>query len=174
MINSDILGGMSYRKVGEKWGMSHSTVRDHIHKHLPTDIRALIKKAKEITQVVDAKETLATEKIKNEVVQRVLNGVYMVEKTDEVVTNAEGIRELALGKENFTAANQSNSVILKAVDVLTRLLAEARERERMDEERMQREWIEVKKILIRVLDHHPEAKNEFEQELSTFGSNIFN
>jgi hypothetical protein len=174
LINADLASGMSYRKAADKWGINKSTVQYHVQKHMPDDVRALMKRAKELTQEVDAKNQIVDKKMENEIVSRVLNGVYMVEKTDEVVTNAETIRDRALQEDNYGAANQSNGVILKAVDTLTKLLAEAREQERMNEERMQREWIEVKKILIRVLDHHPEAKHEFEHELSTLGSDIFN
>lgn len=173
-INEDLLKKRSVRWVANKFNLSKTAVHRHNTGCLLKDYDALIEFAKKEAQVVDAQEQIATDTVRSELIQKVMNGAYMVQKIDDVVSSAEGIRDRAIEEDSPGVALQANNTILKGVDSYAKLAAEAREREKMREESIRAEWESLKGTIMKVLDRYPEAKKEVMDELSRKRSVVFN
>lgn len=164
-ITEELLSGGSVRKTAIKYGVSPSSVQKHRTVCMSRDYEALINAAEKQVRLAKANEKLAIEKVKEPEILSVLSGVAIVEKINDIVYDAENIKNMALDDNKLSVANQALQTKLKAIDSYAKMAAEAREREKMKEESMKKDWLSLREVIRRVLARYPGASEEFEKEL---------
>lgn len=172
-ITKDLLSGLSIRKTAEKYGLGKTTIQNHKTKCMARDWQALIDANKRELKIREQTEELAMTEAGKQNVTNILNGIKLVETIDEVLKDAEHIYGEALGADNLGVANQALKTKLSTIDAYAKVAAEAREREKMQIDKMKDEWGELRDVMRKILAKYPGALEELERELSNRRSDTF-
>jgi len=172
-LTEDLLLGLSIRKTAEKYNLGKTTIQNHKTKCMTRDWQALIDANKKQMKLIQTTEQLALAKAGEQEVTNILSGIKMVQTIDKVMEDAEHIHQEALSAENLGVANQALKTKLSTIDAYAKVSAEARERERMQTDKMREEWGTLREILRTVLAKYPGASEELERELSKRRSTTF-
>lgn len=172
-ITADLLMGASIRKTAAKYDLGKTTIQGHKSRCMARDWQALIDANKREMKVIQTTEQLALAESGSQNVTNILSGVKMIETIDQVMIDAENIHREALEAENLGVANQALKTKLSTIDAYAKVSAEAREREKMQMDKMREEWGDLREILRTVLAKYPGAGEELERELSKRRSTTF-
>ena len=167
-ISEDLISGVSIRSVAEKYNISRGTVQGHKKNCIPKIVDEAMAKAKE------AKKQLITAGEDNDLLhaqtliaenQRIMDGISLAKKIGDVLDDADTIRKNAINKKDDAAILNAGARILKAVETYGKLRESLKDQERSDGDRIKKEWLEIKEILMKVFAKFPEAEEMFVNEL---------
>jgi len=140
-IDKAIVAGTPYRAIACQFDVGREAVRRHAEKHLP----AMLAKAHNVEEVARADDLLAQVRVLKDKAVTILD---KAEKTGKLRTALSGIREAR-----------------ECLSLLAKLLGELDESPKVNI-LLSPQWIELRKVILMVLEPYPEARVQLAEVLS--------
>lgn len=134
-INNKLVSGLSVRKVGEMYGISHGAIQQHRANHLPGEL------------------------VKSKQLQDVNAATDLVEKIEDLYQKAYGLIDKAEKNKSFTGVAALIREARNSLELLARVTGDLKSGTHLTLI-YSPQWIQLRQTLVKTLDKYPDAKAE--------------